>query len=272
MHNLIAVPELKINNTNKYRLSIQVSLNGFSFSIIDTAKNKLLAVQESPATISSENFLGRRFNEWSSEHELLKNNYAETLLLFDTEKFTLVPSEIYIEEKKDDIFRLVFGRQAGNSLKDYFIENIPCHLLFAIPNELEETFDNTFSNYSLLHPVAVLNQKMQTIRAKEKKILILYFERNYFSLLFYVAKKLQLTNSFSFTHINDVIFYILSILEQQETTKFDVKLFLAGDINSDDERHNKLKKYFSNIDFFIPDINYDSNTLQQLLHRFVTLC
>lgn len=272
MHELITEPEFEINNTSKYRLSIQVSLNGFSFSIIDIDKNKLLALQKSPATISSDNFLGRRFAEWSSQQELFKNNFAETRLLFNTEKFTLVPNEIYIKEKQKDIFCLIFGKQSGNSLKEIFLEDIHGHVLFTIPNELEETFKNTFSNYFLLHPVAILNRKIQNTDGKDKKTAVLYFEKNYFFLLFYADKKLQLINSFSFIHINDVIFYILSVLKQQETPKDDVKLFLAGDINSDDELHKNLGKYFSDTNFFIPDINYDSNVFPQSLHHIVTLC
>jgi len=272
MHELITEPEFEINNTSKYRLSIQVSLNGFSFSIIDIDKNKLLALQKSPATISSDNFLGSRFTEWSSQQELFKNNFAETRLLFNTEKITLVPAEIYIKENQDDIFRLIFGKQSGNSLKEIFIEDIPGHVIFTLPIELEEAFKNTFSNYFLLHPVAVLNSKIQSSDGTDKKILALYFEKNYFFLLFYVDKKLQMINSFIFTHINDVIFYILSVLKQQETSKVEVKLFLAGDINSDDELHKNLEKYFADINFFIPDINYESNVFPQSLHHIVTLC
>jgi len=272
MHELITEPEFEINNTSKYRLSIQISLNGFSFSITDIDKNKLLALQKSPVTISSDNFLTRRFTEWSSQHKLFKNNFAETRLLFNTEKFTLVPGEVYIEEKQDDIFRLVFGKQTGNSLKEIFIEDLPGHLLYTIPDELEEALKNTFSNYFLLHPVAVLNRKIQNTDRKDKKNMVLYFEKNYFFLLFYVDNKLQLINSFSFIHINDVIFYILSVLKQQETRKDDVKLFLAGDINSDDELHKNLKKYFGDTNFFIPDINYENNVFRQSLHHIVTLC
>lgn len=272
MYGLISEQEFEINNTAQYRLSVQVSLNGFSFSVIDPAKNKLLAIQRSPAVISSENFLGRRFMEWLGKHELLKSCYAETRLLFYTDKFTLVPGEIYIKERQDDIFHLVFGNQSGNLITENLMENISGHLLFSVPTGLKEAFNSTFSDYLLIHPLVVLNQKIQNKVQKGGRILVLYFEKNSFSLLLYIDNNLQLTNSYKFFHTNDVIYYVLSVIKQQGISLKDVKLFLAGDINYDYETYKNLKKYFSETDFFIPDIDYDSQVFQESLHGFVTLC
>ena len=152
------------------------------------------------------------------------------------------------------------------------MENISGHLLFSVPTGLEEAFNRTFSDYLLIHPLVVLNQKIQNRVQRGGKIMVLYFEKSSFSLLLYIDNSLRLTNSYKFFHTNDVIFYVLSVIKQQGTGLKDVNLFLAGDINYDDKPYKNLKKYFSETDFFVPDIDYDSQVFQKSLHGFVTLC
>jgi hypothetical protein len=74
MNALTTDPAFDINRTEEYKLSIQVSLDGFSFSVVHVHENRLLAFGQFPITVSSESFLGRRFTEWLNEVECCKKN------------------------------------------------------------------------------------------------------------------------------------------------------------------------------------------------------
>ena len=189
MYEVIAEKGFDLNHTKKYKLSIQVSLDGFSFSIIHPGKNRLLALQNYPAKISSEKFLGKRFSEWTGKNQILSKKYAEIKILFYTNKFTLIPAEIYTKKKGDDIFRFIFGNQSAGEIKDCYLENIPGHLYFNIPTDLEQALENTFPGYELLHPIAVLDMKIKSRLKKEKNSLILHFYKNHFLFCSMTAKK-----------------------------------------------------------------------------------
>jgi hypothetical protein len=272
MSELITVPEFNIDNTKQYRLSIQVSLNGFSFSIINPDENKLLALHRSPATISSENFLARRFKEYIDQNDLLTADYAETSIIFHTGKFTLVPEEIYCKEKQADILQLLFGKQIINNsaVRDY-PENMSSHLIYAVPNDLEKVFNNTFQDFSLNHTLTVLNNKIQAGQEKEEDTLLLYFEKKSFSLMLYSGGQLLLATNFNYNHENDIVFYITSVLKNQASANKNTKLLVSGDIDTHEPAYKTLDEYF-NISPFYPAINYNTEVFQESPHRYITLC
>ena len=83
------------NKTQEYTLFIHVSPDGFSFSVVNTDEKRLLAYNSTPLKISNETFLIRRFDEWAKSEKLFLNEFKKTVIIFDTEKFTIVPEDYY---------------------------------------------------------------------------------------------------------------------------------------------------------------------------------
>src|SRR6056297_1767752 len=108
MHELIKDPGFDLNRTNDYTLSIQVSLDGFSFCVVRKADDRLMAIKNTPVTISEEKFLTRRFSEWIKSEEIPNKTFESVRIIFHTERFTLVPREIFDREKQYALFNLLF--------------------------------------------------------------------------------------------------------------------------------------------------------------------
>src|SRR6056297_543962 len=142
--------------TEEYTLSIQAGLDGFSFCITHPQGNRLMALGQQPATISSEHFLERRFKEWSQNHDLLQRNYQEIRILFSTQKFTIIPGELYNYEKQHEITDLLFGREQGMADLDNYIPEITGNLLFRIPGSLHREFSKEFPEHRLIHPLTAI--------------------------------------------------------------------------------------------------------------------
>jgi hypothetical protein len=267
------IKDLKFDfsQTEKYILSIQVSLDGFSFSVVHPDENRLLVLENFPVTISSPNFLARRFTEWYESHELIQKKYAKTLILLLTDKFSLIPGEWYHYENQTEIFSLVFGKESSFPVKDNYIPAINGNLLFPVPDSFSKVIGKIFPGHSLLHPVTLLIQKLQNRAEKGSHTLSLLFGKKSFCLLLYSRGKLQAANSFDFFHTNDVIYYVLSLLKQQGISVKETELLLTGEILPDGELYSGLSNYFSNTSFLSPEINFDTNTFTEPLHRFFTL-
>jgi hypothetical protein len=272
MADLKQEPGYNFNQTEDYKLSIQISLDGFYFSVVNTSKNQLIALNDFSAIISSKEFLGRRFSEWVKDRELMQKTYAETLIVYCTENFTLVPSEFYDFEKQDTIAGLLFEKeQKNNILKDNYLPDVGCNLVYSVPESLYQVFNQFFPGHRLLHPLTVLSNKWHKLKKNSETSMVIFFGKRNFSLLLYKDGKFIANNSFSFFHPNDVLFYLLSILKQQNMHSKSTTLYLAGEIFPEKELHAMLKKYFSKTIFLTPEINSNPHIFREPLHRYIVL-
>jgi hypothetical protein len=271
MDSLKTDPTFDINRAEEYKLSIQVSLDGFSFSVIHPGEKRLLALQHSPVPVSSENLLGRRFREWYENEELLKKKFAKTRLLFSSPRITLVPAKFYDYEKQSSLAELVFGNLGANATRDNYWPGVEGNLVFTIPESLQKVFDQKFPGNLIVHPLSVYNKRILQKKSSGSNLVAAYFEKSWFSLLLYENEQLQLVNSFSTSHPTDVLFYILSVLKQQDISAKETRLLLAGDISQEGEIYISLSQWFKGVDFFIPEISYHRESFNESLHRYIPL-
>jgi hypothetical protein len=273
MISLITDPVFDINRTEEYILSIQVSLDGFSFSVIHLHDKRLLASGQFPITVSSENFLGRRFTEWYNEVEMLQKKYSEIQLYYYSEKFTLVPSSFYEFNKQNKIIEKAFGKLNGNSVRDNFFPEDKANLIFTIPDSLKEAFDKKFPGYIILHPLLLLSKKLHQnfLIGKNERLLALSFQNNSFSLLLYYKNKLQVSNTFCYKHPNDVIFYLLSVLKSRKINHSKTTLLLSGKISPNSELASVLSIYFAQTEFLKISAQYNENIFREHTQQLTPL-
>lgn len=266
-------PEFDFNRTEEYKLSIQVSLDGFSFSVVHLHKNKLLAFGQFPITMSSESFLGRRFTEWFTEVEILQKTYSEVQLYYFSDKFTLVPSSFYEFKHQKKIIEKAFGKLNSNSVRDIYFPEDEANLIFTLPDSLNEAFEQTFPGYIILHPLSILSKKIHQgfIQEENEKLLALSFQNNFFSLLLFVGKKLQISNSFYFKHPNDVVFYTLSVLKSRNISPSKTTLLLSGKMYPESEVTTVLSDYFARTEFMNVSVQYNENIFGQQVQQFTPM-
>lgn len=230
----------------EYTLYIHISLDGFSFSVINTYERRLLAYNTTPLKISNETFLARRFNEWIKSEKLFQNEFKKIYIIFDTEKFTIVPEEYYDCDLKSEIINLIFEITGNFEIEAIKIEELNAKLLFCIPSGLKEIFELHFKDFELVHPVKTLTENLPDNCKKFR--LITYFGKNCFYALLFKGNNLLLSNSFIILHENDTVFYILSLLKQMKVSRQAVDLFVAGNnITADSKPYTKIQKYIPSI-------------------------
>lgn len=273
MVSLATDPLFDYNKTEEYKLSIQISLDGFSFSVIQGNEPQLMACGFFPVTISSEKFLGRRFSEWIGSQEILHKKYAETNLCYFSQKFTLIPSEFYEYKKQTLAFNLNFGEQKENSVLDNYLPDAEGNLVFALPDSLIEAVTKIYPENSVTHSIALFHQKIleKYPKEKNKRVLALFFLKNTFGSLLYQDGRLLQINSFKFLHQNDVIYYTLSVLKALKLNSSKTQLLLAGNINENDAVHSSLAKHFEEIEFYVPPCHYNKEIFNEPLHLFTPL-
>ncbi len=271
MTGLITDPGFDINRTEEYKLSIQVSLDGFSFSVIHAEKKQLLALDVFPVELSSTKFLGRRLKEWVQKNDILRAKYSNISIIYNSESLTFVPSEIYETNQQETIGKLVFGNQNGTEFIDNPLEDASGNLIFPVSAKLVEELRQLFPDKKLLHPATLIDNEVNKLNDKKENTLALFFGRSNFTLLLYANSKLKAVNSYSYTNSGDIVYYTIAAVKKLKLVPDKTALFLAGEINIKGEIHDSLKKFFNRTIFFIPEVHYNSNIFKEPLHRFIVL-
>src|SRR5665647_3181406 len=81
--------------SNLYHLSIQISLDGFSFAILDIPKGKYTVLKSTNFFLKRPRLLNMHVREVVSQDELLGLKYKSVEIIYATEKFTLVPQAFF---------------------------------------------------------------------------------------------------------------------------------------------------------------------------------
>ena len=106
MNEILCVDEtLDINSTSLYNLSIQVSLDGFCFSIFNSVNKKYIVLKyiPYPNNISNE-VIFEKIEETLKKEELLNLTYKSVNAIYLSPKYTLVPEEFFDVESHRSLF------------------------------------------------------------------------------------------------------------------------------------------------------------------------
>ncbi|MCG6186417.1 DUF3822 family protein [Maribellus maritimus] len=247
-------------NTQEYLLSIQISLGGFSFIVASAKENRLLAWKNTPLTITSVQFLQKRFQEWLDMEEILKQQYQKVHLIFDTKEFVPVPEKYYEEQESKKLVESVFELSSSEfEIAENQVNVHDLRLLFTLPKGLKGYLSEQFPDLEIFHPLTICIENLPEISADRNGLIIL-FSSGYFYLVLFREQKLLLANSYNLSHKNDIIFYTLSTTKQYHFNPTKTDVFIAGDIYGGEETILEIKEYFTSTQLLKPAKDIEINT------------
>lgn len=253
------------NKTNQYRLSIQVSLDGFSFLVFSENDKKLLASKNTAVKISSPKLVSRHFTDWVNTEPLLKLPYQKVTILLFEEHFTLIPNttnpklttEILTNPGGD---RFIFQNQ---------IDSIDASLQFGVINELADTVKTLFSNAEWKHPVSVLLNNFPVSEKPNTGILIQ--SQNQYFLVLKRKNQLLLANCFRAEHSSDLVYFLVNTFRQLGISRNLTELIVAETIENNQNLKELTAPYFPTVSALtIESRHLDLAAGSNRLHLYLT--
>jgi hypothetical protein len=275
MHDLSFLDEtLDINITNTYHISIQVSLNGFSFCLLDTARNKYVALKHYEFD-TKETTLEENIKRVSNEDEFLNKEYKSSSLIFTTRKFTLVPTPIFNKEYLKKYFS--FNHNLEESERIYFnhLRNADAYVIFTIPGNLSDIFNYHFPKIKIYHQSTPFIESIlrNHINSQDKHTMFLNAGEDLFDIAVVHLKNLKLYNCFFYKNENDLIYFVLYVYEYLKLDAEKTVLVISGSLLKSSKHYEILKKYIRNLRFEQPKTQFTySYTFNEIpSHTFVNL-
>ncbi|MDR1169712.1 MAG: DUF3822 family protein [Prevotellaceae bacterium] len=231
-----------LTENKNYRLSIQVSLNGFSFCIYDTDKHKHVVLKNFSY---SENIAD--LNLWAKEINRIAESITDDIAvvttpvkcLFISRKNVLIPKKIFSINNIKSYLSFFFQFDELDEIYYRYVPEIEGYCCFALPSPVVSKIISRFGKsdfytqtYQVIHRAKVYGTGMNVV-----------FCDNFMDISIFKSNKLVLNNSFEIFDIRDIIYFISAIRD-----KFDVgniPVYMSGNISNSEIK--KLKKFFPSI-------------------------
>jgi len=263
---------LDINSTNSYEISIQINLNGFSFSLLDTLRNKFVMLREYRLS-GRDNELARQVEDIVYKDDFLGRQYHAYRLVYVFERNTLVPSGLFDPAVKDNYFTLNHNLEEGYVVANNRIDSPDSYILFDIRQDLQELLIKTFPDASQSHHIKpLLFSAFRTASGQSGRYIQVNIEDTFFNLIIIENDKLEFFNTFRYRNASDILYYLMFTFEKLNILSKET-VFMSGEIEQGDELYTNLSAYAGNIKFIKPGGNYTlSYVFDPLsLHRYGNL-
>jgi hypothetical protein len=233
-----------INACQKYSLSIQCALDGFSFSVLDNTVGKFIVMGKSLMTAATAFELKNEISTLISSNRVLQQKYRKTNVLYYGRKLTMVPASLYEQEAKDELFAFTYGHQRDELVLEQSLADNK-FLLWSMPGVLVKLFKEQFQHVRFFSPLETMLLHAPKLHYDRNLLLI---ERHHHQLYVLMVNEQspQLINAFFVKNDADCLYYILSTLKALGT-KAPEELLITGDTWQTTELNQLLREYIPRV-------------------------
>ena len=263
---------LDINSTENYVLSVQAGINGFSFCILDTLRNKFVLIRHFEPD-DNKYFKIEKLNEIITNDDFLAKKYKKIHIITPSPKFTLVPAPLYEPGKKDEYF--TFNHLIDNN-SIILSNNIPesdTFVIFSLTKSVSDMLTSCFPGVQYFHHIKpLLRHIIYPGKNLSGKYIHVHVEREFFNIIVFDQNNLILCNSFNHRNISDILYYVFNVFKRLDI-KQEETIYFSGQTEKYDDLTSNFSIYVRDVKFAEPTGNFSfSYVFNELeLHRFLNL-
>jgi hypothetical protein len=237
------------NITSSYFLSIQASLDGFSFSTLDPVRNKYIQFKHFELkNIKNEEFTNL-IEQIFEQNDLLNLPHKKVFILLPTPYSTLVPSGLFTPEEAEKW--LTFTHQVPSNQEIVYtrMKLTDAWNVFAIPGTTKELFKRQFPEPMFFHQyIPIAETKLAISRPGiGRNLVIINLQNRYFDLVVLEKNNLKLCNTFEINGETDLIYYTLFVFEQLQLIPTTTEVQLIGSHPDFEKIKQMLAKYIKHV-------------------------
>ncbi len=257
--------------THTYHLSIQISLDGFYFSILDIPKGKYIVLNGHHFFLKRPRLLLKHVREVFEADELLTGNFKSVEILYATRKFTLVPQAFYTRGSLDKFLWFNTVQERGYSVLKNLFPKAGCLCLFDIPQNLNDFLVAKYPRCEIKNNLLPLVEGVlrRNWSSPQRVQVHLNFFRETFEMVVVNGSKLVLCNIFNYKTERDILYHVLFTFDQLKLSPESTELILHGQIPQVSPVYHLFKRYIKLTSFARLDTTYQySYTFSQLPEHY----
>ena len=255
---------LDFKNLEENHLSIQLSLDGFSFCIYNTIHQQIGVFAS--YTFDEQNITPYRHLELIEklfqEESLLRYNYTSVSVSHFNNLVSQVPKPFFDKENLAPYLAHTVKVLENDYITFDELQNSDIVNVYIPFVNINNFLLDTYGSFEYKHSSTILIEKLLSeFKNLGTAHCFVNVCNNNFEIVVLKNHKLELFNCFNFATKEDFIYYILFTAEQLNLNPEEIQLTLLGDIEKSSELYDILYKYVRNISFYKP-----SNESELLKH------
>ncbi|MDO6766244.1 MULTISPECIES: DUF3822 family protein [Cellulophaga] len=245
---------IKSSTLSYIKLSIQISLNGLSFCVLDTIKNTIIKQESLHFDEEQIPFqVQKKLEELLVSNGITKMSFSDIIVIHNNMLFSLVPKALFDKNELANYLKYNAKILANDHLDFDEITAYDMVNVYVPFVNINNYIYDLFGEFEYKHNGTILIETLlNNFNSGKEPICYVHVLENQLDITVIANKKLLFFNSFSFQTKEDFIYYILFTIEQLKLDTETIKVRLFGTIEEDDDLYNICYKYIRNIDVYIP--------------------
>ncbi len=263
---------LDINSTENYELSVQMSRDGFAFTLLDTLRNKFVLLRSHDPD-DNKYLAPDRIDEIINKDDFLTKHYKKVNIVIPSPRFTLIPAPLYDPGKKEEYFVFNHIKEESDQILVNKIADPDAYVIFSVTKPFTDISSRFYpAVHPLHHTKPLMNQLSRNSRSIDGFYVHVHVEREFFNLFVFDHSTLKFSNTFNYRNISDILYFTLNVFKNMEISH-DETVHFSGMTEKYDDLYSNFALYIRDLKFTGPSGNftfsYVFNDIE--LHRFINL-
>jgi len=244
----------KNNNleTTQKDISIQFSLDGFSFCISDTNTKSPVCFTNYTfkETVPTPQVLLEKIKEIFSTDTDLQHDFTTVTVLHQNNLATIVPDALFDENNLEDYLSFTVKTLADDFIAFDNLPSIQAKNVYVPYVNINNYFFQNFGEFEYQHhTTALITALLAETKDSSEKHFFVHVSETQLDIIITQGPALLFYNSFSFDTKEDFIYYILFTAEQLAMDPDTFLLYFSGAIEEDSALYASTYQYVRNISF-----------------------
>jgi hypothetical protein len=236
------------NITTSYFLSIQVSLNGLSFSVLDPVRNTYILFKHFGYEKKDNNYV--KTQEHLITDPVLNYDYKRVFFLFNTMNASLVPGALFNNDKAELLLSFSSRIKDPHKTENHKIKLADVWNVYAIPDYLYYLVKSQFRDVVFFQQyIPMIEVSLMSGVVDDYPVMYINLQDDIFDVIVLKRYEVMFCNSFRYKNSAEFTYFTLNALKQLELDQKKLKVFVSGEGLNDGECISLLRRYVRNVRF-----------------------
>lgn len=251
--------------SNACSLVMEIEKRQISWSLLDAETNLFLGIGTFHGT----------FEDFADSQKWVENVFRETRIVISSSASTLIPSALFLEKELETYLDFNIEREKDETVRYGRLENLGIYTVYSLPGKLLNEIQTVFADATISHVSGIL---LESIYLNYKNLMnagkiFLNVRDEAFDMAIFNGRQLSFFNSFPLRTQEDLVYFVIFVMEQQNLNPEEIPVVLMGDIEHQPGLFDLLFKYVRNVDFAARNGNFRYSAVLNDIpsHRYYTL-
>jgi hypothetical protein len=244
--------------TSQYSLSIRIDPDGLSFSVYSHLVSRFIVLesmilQNSTVFQSAESakvLFSDQLSRFLNQHAWILKPFRHTSIIVNSLNYTLLPHALYEPSQKETYLEFVHSQVESNVILDHFLNSAEAWVVFSVHKSIIEIIDRYFNSARILHHAGAMIESIlpRYRHSEQRNPVFVNIRAGSFDIIVLRDGRMLYCNSFNRKANEDLIYYLIFVLDQLDLNPENVPVLLSGDIDTSSGLFELLQQYIRHVD------------------------